>query len=137
MQLITKPVKIASKLAGLVSLAVAGRRYIPHQKGLTMNHKKIKSILDDPKELKEFAALNNVSSQAAQEILKRLLEKPDISEEVKKYIFSDERSEDFKGYVAGEEKGYKRGHEAGFVKGAFLGVLAAAGTAAAIIFGRK
>lgn len=102
-----------------------------------MSYKKIQDVLDDPKKITEFAALNDLSAQAAQEILNRLLEKPDISEEVKKYVFSDERSEAFKGYIAGEEKGYQRGHEAGFVKGAFLGVLAAAGTAAAVILGRK
>lgn len=102
-----------------------------------MSRKNVESILDNSNKLIEFSELNKLTTQAAEKILKRMLEKPDISEEVKKYIFAEGRSEDFKGYVAGEEKGYKRGHEAGFAKGAFLGVLAAAGTAIAIILGRK
>ncbi|MFL9694688.1 hypothetical protein, partial [Aeromonas veronii] len=48
-------------------------------------------------------------------------------EEFKEYIFSSERSEDFKGYTAGEERGYQRGHESGFAKGAALGVLGTIG----------
>ncbi|EGR2758360.1 hypothetical protein C4G41_RS22985 [Vibrio parahaemolyticus] len=97
----------------------------------------IKSILEDKSELCEFASLNNITTEAAKVILQRMLDKPEISEDVNKYIFSDKSSDDLKGYVSGEEKGYKRGHDAGFAKGAFLGVLAGAGAVAAAIFSKK
>ena len=51
------------------------------------------------------------------------------------------RSEDFKGYTAGEATGYSRGHEAGFAKGAMLGALATIGTLTAaglaVLFSKK
>lgn len=102
-----------------------------------MGTKKIRDTLDHEDQLKKFAVLNDMTVEAAREILQRLLEKPEISEEVHNYVFSEERSEDFKGYVAGDEKGYKRGHEAGFIKGAFLGALAGAGAVAAYVVGKK
>lgn len=102
-----------------------------------MNSKDIQTILNDPDKLQEFADLNNMATKAAKEILQRLLEKPEVSEEANKYIWSDDSSADLKSYVAGEEKGYKRGHEAGFVKGAFLAVLAVGSTIAAYVFSKK
>lgn len=102
-----------------------------------MNSKDIQAILNDPTKLQEFANLNSLATMAAKEILQRLLEKPEVSEEANKYIWSDDSSADLKGYVAGEEKGYKRGHEAGFVKGAFLGVLAVGSAVAAYVFSKK
>jgi hypothetical protein len=89
--------------------------------------KNFEEILDDSEKLKEFANLNRLSIEAAETILERLIEKPEISEEFKNYIFSESRSEDFKGYTAGEATGYSRGHDAGFAKGAMLGVLATIG----------
>lgn len=86
-----------------------------------------KEILANNDELKKFADLNRISAEAAKQVLERLLEKPEVAEEFKEYIFSSERSEDFKGYTAGEEKGYQRGHEAGFAKGTALGVLGTIG----------
>lgn len=102
-----------------------------------MNPKDIQTILNNPTKLQEFADLNNLGTMAAKEILQRLLETPEVSEEATKYIWSDDSSADLKGYAAGEEKGYKRGHEAGFVKGAFLGVLAAGSAVAAYVFSKK
>lgn len=90
--------------------------------------KNTEDILNDPNKLLDFAKNNQIGTEAATEILKRLAEKPEVAEEFKKYIFSPERSDDFKGYTAGEEKGYSRGHEAGFAKGAMLGALAVLGT---------
>lgn len=70
-----------------------------------------------------------------------MIEKPEIAEEFKEYIFSEKRSEDFKGYTAGEATGYSRGHEAGFAKGAMLGALATIGTLTAaglaVLFSKK
>lgn len=74
-----------------------------------------------------FANMNKLSVEAARAILQRLIEKPEIAEEFKEYIFSEDRSDDFKAYTAGEATGYSQGHEAGFVKGAMLAVLAIAG----------
>lgn len=102
-----------------------------------MNSEKIKKILGDKAAVKRFAADNDLGVAAAEEILRRLLERPEVSDEVNDYIFSEERSEDFKGYVAGEEKGYKRGHDAGFIKGAFLGLIAGVGVAATYVVGKK
>jgi hypothetical protein len=84
-------------------------------------------FLGDPDKLMDFAKINKLSVEAAQEILNRLIEKPEISEEFKNYVFSESRSEDFKGYTSGEATGYSRGHDAGFAKGAMLGVLATIG----------
>lgn len=80
-------------------------------------------ILGNETKLKEFAELNRLGIDTARTVLERLVKEPQIAEEFKKYIFSNERSDDFKGYTAGEEKGYMRGHEAGFAKGAALGVI--------------
>lgn len=102
-----------------------------------MNSKDIQEILNDPTQIQKFADLNNLANLAAKEILQRLLEKPEVSEEANKYIWSNDSSADLKGYAAGEEKGYKRGHEAGFVKGAFLGVLAVGSAVAAYVFSKK
>lgn len=102
-----------------------------------MNSKDIQEILNDPAKLQEFADLNNLATLAAKEILKRLLEKPEVSEEANKYIWSDDSSADLKSYAAGEEKGYERGHEAGFIKGAFIGVLAVGSAVAAYVFSKK
>lgn len=85
--------------------------------------KNAQEILDNTDRLKVFAELNRLTVEAAKQLLERLLEKPEIAQEFKDYIFSDERSEDFKGYTAGEEKGYQRGHETGFAKGAALGII--------------
>ncbi|WP_404397152.1 hypothetical protein [Idiomarina loihiensis] len=100
-------------------------------------NKEIQQILSDSSKLQDFAGWNELSISAAREILQRLQEKPDISDEVNKYIWSNESSDDLKGYVSGEEKGYKRGHEAGFAKGAFLGVLAASSALAAYFLKKK
>ena len=85
--------------------------------------KKAKDILESEDKLSDFAEFNRITIEAAKKLLERLLEKPEIADEFKEYIYSDERSEDFKGYTAGEEKGYQRGHESGFAKGAALAVL--------------
>lgn len=85
--------------------------------------KNAEEILNNDEQLSDFADLNRITVEAAKKLLERLLEKPEIAEEFKEYIFSDERSDDFKGYTAGEEKGYQRGHESGFAKGAALGVI--------------
>lgn len=90
--------------------------------------KNAKEILESPEKLLDFAKLNRVTTEAADEILRRLAEKPEIADEFKKYIFSEDRIDDFKGYTAGEATGYKRGHEAGFAKGAMLGAIATLGT---------
>ena len=102
-----------------------------------MNSKDIQEILNNPSRLQEFADLNNLANLAANEILQRLLEKPEVSDDANKYIWSSDSCADLKSYAAGEEKGYNRGHEAGFVKGAFLGVLAAGAAAAAYLFSKK
>jgi len=80
-------------------------------------------ILASEEKLKEFAELNRIAIDVARNILDRLVKEPQVADEFKDYIFSSERSEDFKGYTAGEEKGYQRGHEAGFAKGTALGVI--------------
>jgi hypothetical protein len=103
--------------------------------------KNAKEILEDPEKLLDFSKLNRITTEAAEEILKRLSEKPEIADEFKKYIFAEERSDDFKGYTAGESTGHSRGHEAGFAKGAMLGALATIGTLTAagiaILFSKK
>ncbi|ELE6598517.1 TPA: hypothetical protein ACPJZ8_000035 [Vibrio diabolicus] len=80
-------------------------------------------VLADEQQLKEFADLNRLSVEVARQLLNRLMEKPEMEKEFKEYIFSSERSEDFKGYTAGEEKGYERGFDTGFAKGAAVGVI--------------
>lgn len=98
-------------------------------------------ILSNENKLKEFADLNRFTIDATRELLKRLMEKPEMAKEFNDYIFSVDRSEDFKGYTAGEEKGYQRGHEAGFAKGAAMGALSVLGTLTlaglAYLYGRK
>lgn len=85
--------------------------------------KNAEDILSSEAKLKDFAELNRLAVETARIILERLVREPQMADEFKRYIFSDERSNDFKGYTAGEEKGYQRGHEAGFAKGAALGVI--------------
>lgn len=85
--------------------------------------KNAEEILLNEGKLKEFAELNRLAVDVAKNILETLIKEPEIADEFKSYIFSNERSQDFKGYTAGEEKGYQRGHEAGFAKGAALGVI--------------
>lgn len=101
----------------------------------------VDGILKNPEKILDFAKINKITTEAAEEILRRLSEKPEVPDEFKKYIFSEDRSDDFKGYTAGEEKGYSRGHEAGFAKGAMLGALATLGTITAaglaILFNKK
>ncbi|SFJ13800.1 hypothetical protein [Nitrosomonas sp. Nm34] len=60
--------------------------------------------------------------------METLSKEPELSEKAKEYIFSSERSEDFKAFNAGEEKGYVRDHDAGFAKGAALGTIAVIST---------
>ena len=91
------------------------------------------AILRNPSAIEEFAEGNDITNAAAKAVFERLAEKPEISQEVKDYIHSKDRSEDFKGYIAGEEKGYQKGHEAGFAKGAALSAIALAGLAVAFI----
>ncbi|EKO3834667.1 hypothetical protein VH1709_contig00043-0095 [Vibrio harveyi] len=83
----------------------------------------VKEVLADQEKIEEFAELNRLTVEAAELLLKRLMERPEMEKEFKEYIFSNDRSEDFKSYTAGEEKGYQRGHDAGFAKGTALGVL--------------
>jgi len=92
--------------------------------------KKAEKVLSNNEYLKEFAALNKMSTEAAKALLERLMREPIVSEQVEKFVFSDEGSPELKGYYSGEEKGYSRGHEAGFAKGAALGVL---GTLAVVV----
>lgn len=94
--------------------------------------KKAQKILGDNEHLKDFAALNKMTKEAAEALLKRLMNEPIVSEQVEEFIFSEEGSPELKGYYSGEEKGYSRGHEAGFAKGAALGVL---GTLATVAIG--
>jgi hypothetical protein len=81
-------------------------------------------ILGSADQLRQFAELNRLSADAAKALLERLLKEPEIAEHAKEYISSPERSDDFKGYNAGEERGYTFGHEAGFAKGTAVGALA-------------
>lgn len=83
----------------------------------------VEKILGSDVELELFAVLNDMTVEAARAVLERMLEKPELEPEFRDYIFSDSRSEDFKGYTAGESKGYQRGHESGFAKGALLGCI--------------
>lgn len=87
--------------------------------------KNAKSIIYDDEKLREFSEINRIPVETAKKLLERLLEKPEIAKEFKEYIFSNERSDDFRGYTAGEEKGYQRGHDTGFAKGTAFGVLGA------------
>ena len=89
--------------------------------------KNAEEILGNQEKLSQFASLNRLSEDMARTLLERLAREPALSEEVKAYFVSGERSADFKGYRAGEEQGYVRGHEAGFAKGAALGILGALG----------
>jgi len=102
-----------------------------------MGKKIIRDTLENEERLKTVAVLNEMTVEAAREILERLLERPGISDEVNKYVFSEDRSDEFRGYVAGDEKGYQRGHETGFFKGVLLGALAGAGAVAAYVVGKK
>jgi hypothetical protein len=105
---------------------------------MTINLKdNAENILKDTSAMENFAKENNITNEAAKEVFKRLAERPEISPEVKEYIHSDSRSEDFKGYIAGEEKGYQLGHEAGFAKGAALSAIALAGLAITFILKNK
>lgn len=85
------------------------------------NIHRAKEILESESKIKEFAEWNGLAVEIARRTLEHLISQPEMAEEFNAYIFSPERSEDFKGYTAGEEKGYQRGHEAGFAKGLALG----------------
>lgn len=67
---------------------------------------KAKKILSNNEYLKEFAALNQLTGEAAKALLERLMREPIVSEQVEKFVFSDEGSPELKGYYSGEEKGY-------------------------------
>lgn len=82
-----------------------------------------KDILKHDGKLEAFAELNRLTVETAKQLLERFMKQPEIAKEFNDYIFSSERSDDFKGYTAGEEKGFQRGHEAGFAKGAIMGVM--------------
>ncbi|MFM4973529.1 hypothetical protein GS629_03660 [Aeromonas veronii] len=98
---------------------------------------KAEKILKDSSAIEQFAKKNNITYEAAKAVFEGLAEKPEIPPEVKEYIHSKERSEDFKGYTAGEETGYKRGHEAGFAKGAALSAIALVGLAITFVLKNK
>lgn len=85
---------------------------------------KIEEILTNENKLNSFAIFNRLETEAMRRLLEELLKEPELSEKVKEYVFSSERSEDFKAFYAGEEKGYAQGHEAGFAKGAALAITA-------------
>ncbi|MCF2913277.1 hypothetical protein [Halomonas sp. Cn5-12] len=89
---------------------------------------KAEKILSNNEHLREFAALNEMTTEAAKALLERLMREPVVSEKVEEFVFSEDASPDLKGYYSGEEKGYSRGHEAGFAKGAAVGVLATLAT---------
>lgn len=90
--------------------------------------KNINDILNNPKELEEFADLNRLTPEAAKALLERMLKEPEMSKAAEDFISSADRTDDFKAYTAGEEKGYLRGQEAGFAKGAVVGAMAVIGT---------
>lgn len=94
-------------------------------------------LIESEEKIKEFANLNNIAYETAKTILEKILKHPEMANEYKEYIFSKERTEDFKGYTAGEAAGYQRGHDAGFAKGvaATLGAAILAGIA--ILLNRK
>ena len=82
-----------------------------------------RSILDDEEKMKKFSALNNQPPEVLRALLERLMEKPEIAEEIEAYLNDPARSEELKAYRAGEEVGYSYGHESGFAKGAAVGAL--------------
>lgn len=81
------------------------------------------SIVADTTLLEEFSGLNRIGIDAAKALLERLMKEPEMSDVAKDFIESKDRSLDFQGYVAGEDKGHVRGHEEGFSKGAAIGVI--------------
>lgn len=95
---------------------------------------KVFNTLNNDDLLRAFASLNGLALEAARALLERLLEEPELEEEVKQYIFSPERSEDFRGYTAGESTGYRRGHQSGFFKGTLAGVIGTVTTVVAVGF---
>ena len=84
---------------------------------------KIKKILEDNDSLNTFANLNRLTPDITKEMLDRLLQTPEIDSKVKEYLDSNDRSDDFKAYKAGEEIGYKKGEDAGFAKGVAVGTV--------------
>ena len=50
--------------------------------------KQVKAILGNDMKISEFANLHNVSEQVAKQILECLLDKPETTEEFKRYIFT-------------------------------------------------
>ncbi len=96
-------------------------------------HQKAADTLASEARLDAFAVLNGMTVEMARQLLERLLANPDMTDEARDYIFSSERSDEFRGYTAGEEAGYQRGHEAGFAKGACLVLLMAVAGLAGIL----
>lgn len=84
---------------------------------------KARKIIESPTELKKFAAFYNLTLQAAQQLLQRLIQQPEVDARVDRWRFSEQRSSEFQGYNAGEEKGFVRGHETGLWKGIIIGAL--------------
>lgn len=98
--------------------------------------KNAKEILANDDKLSEFAQASGVSEETAKGLLKRLLEKPEISEEIKAYLDSSD-ADHLKDFRSGEEEGYKRGHESGFGKGVALAFLTFTTAAIALLTAKK
>lgn len=82
-----------------------------------------KEILESNEKTKDFAKKINQTIETAIQILNKIIENPQYSENLTNFMNSDVRSADFKAFMAGEEKGRKEGESAGFAKGAGAAVV--------------
>lgn len=71
-----------------------------------MGKKIIRDILENEEWFKIFVVLNEMMVEVVREILQCLLERFGIFDEVNKYVFLEDCSDEFRGYVVGDEKGY-------------------------------
>ena len=87
----------------------------------------IKTLLNNANagEIKKIAGLTGQSIETTKEVLKKISETPDISEQAKAFLWSKESPEVLKVFNAGHEKGRNEGFSEGFAKGVTATAVAA------------
>lgn len=91
-----------------------------------VDKEKVREILSNDDELEYLARQTGLPVQTLQMLFEVISDRPELTDHAREYIQSPERSEDFKSFMAGENKGEVKGHERGLLKGGLLGLAVAA-----------
>lgn len=99
----------------------------------------IKTLLNNANagEIKKIAGLTGQSIETTKEVLKKISETPDISEQAKAFLWSKESPEVLKVFNVGHEKGRNEGFSEGFAKGVTATVAATVFIVAGYMFFKK